>query len=82
MRKLKITVPEEVVKEVDKLISAGVFKSRAGAVREALTQLIDIRRREEIGRQIVEGYKRIPQTDDELRWAEVAGREMVAEEPW
>jgi hypothetical protein len=47
-----------------------------------LERLVDELERERIGRQIVEGYLRVPETDDELRRAEEAGRRLIAEEPW
>lgn len=82
MTQLVARIPDEVVAELDRLVGSGAFESRSDAVREALVQLIDRHRRAEIGRQIVEGYLRIPETEEELRWAEAAGREMVEEEPW
>jgi Arc/MetJ-type ribon-helix-helix transcriptional regulator len=82
MTQIVARIPEEVVQQLDELVSAGTFDSRSDAVREALVQLIDRLRREEIGRQIVEGYKRMPQTDDEFPETEALAREMIEEEPW
>ena len=82
MTQVVTRVPEDVLRELDKLVESGDFESRSDAVREALLQLIDKHRREQIGRQIVEGYKRIPQTDGEVLWAESATRAMIEEEPW
>lgn len=82
MTQLVARVPEDVVKGLDELVASGAYETRSDAVREALVRLIDTHRREEIGRQIVEGYKRIPETEEELRWAEQSGREMIEEEPW
>jgi metal-responsive CopG/Arc/MetJ family transcriptional regulator len=56
--------------------------SRSALIREAIEQHLDAERRAEIGRQIAEGYRRIPETEEEIRWAEESGREMVEEEPW
>lgn len=82
MTQLVARVPDSVLTELDRLVAGGAFESRSDAVRAALEQLIDRHRRAEIGRQIVEGYLRIPETEEELAWAEASGREMVAEEPW
>jgi Arc/MetJ-type ribon-helix-helix transcriptional regulator len=82
MTQLVARVPEGVVQDLDELVASGAYETRSDAVREALVRLIDTHRREEIGRQIVEGYKRIPETEEELRWAEQSGREMIEEEPW
>ena len=67
---------------VDTLIAAGAFANRSEAVRRGLEELVDRLEREQIGRQIVEGYERIPQTEEELAWAEESLREMLDEESW
>ena len=38
--------------------------------------------RERIGREIVEGYRRMPQTEEELAWADESLERMLAEESW
>ena len=78
-------VPDELVDEIDRLVSSGAFESRSDVVREALAQLVDRHRRAEIGRQIVEGYKRIPQTDEEMEELGISDAStiaMIEEEPW
>ena len=67
---------------VDSLVVAGVLSSRSEAVRLALEELVDRLERERIGRQIVEAYRRFPQTEEELAWAEEALEQMLEEEPW
>ena len=42
----------------------------------------DQHRRQLIGEAIVEGYRRVPETDEELQWAEQNARWMISEEPW
>jgi metal-responsive CopG/Arc/MetJ family transcriptional regulator len=56
--------------------------SRSALIREAIEQHLDAERRAEIGRQIVEGYRRIPETEEEMAWAEASAREMLEEESW
>lgn len=82
MTQLVARVPADVVAQLDELVASGLFESRSEAVREAVVQLIDHFRRDQIGRLIAEGYRRIPETEEELRWAEEAGRRMIEEEPW
>ena len=85
MTQLIARVPEDLVDEVDKLVGSGAFESRSDVIREALAQLVDRHRRAEIGRQIVEGYKRMPQTEEEFRetgWSDDDTRAMIEEEPW
>lgn len=73
---------DALAERIDTLVAAGVFESRSEAVRVGLERLVDELERERIGRQIVEGYLRVPETDEELRRAEAAGRRLIAEEPW
>jgi hypothetical protein len=51
-------------------------------VRLGLEELTDRLVRERIGRLIVEGYTRMPQTEEELEGIDEALKQMIAEEPW
>jgi Arc/MetJ-type ribon-helix-helix transcriptional regulator len=75
-------LPDGLLHAVDALVEQGVVASRSDAVRLGLEGLVDRHRRAEIGAAIVEGYRRMPQTDEELAGADAAGRRMIAEEPW
>ncbi len=72
---------EERVKAIDALVASG-RASRAAVIVEAIDKLIADLERERIDREIVEGYTRIPQTDEELEWARSSGRRSIADEPW
>ena len=67
---------------VDALVEAGRFPSRAEALRHAVRVYLEAERRTLIGDAIVDGYRRIPQDDDEIAGAEASARAMIAEEPW
>lgn len=85
MTQLVTRVPQELVDAMDReLIEHGVVANRSEAVRLALERLVDTERRRRIGEQIVEGYQRIPQTDDDefAAWGEASARRMIEEEPW
>jgi len=82
MPQLVTRINDDLATAVDDLVSRGEVPSRSEAVRIALEALIDSRRRARVGRAIVEGYERVPETDEELSWAHEAGRRMIAEEPW
>lgn len=82
MPQLVTRVPAELAAQIDELVAAGVFASRSDAVRRSLEQAIDEHRRRRLGEAIVEGYRRIPPTEDELEGLDAAVREMVEEEPW
>jgi Arc/MetJ-type ribon-helix-helix transcriptional regulator len=70
------------VRQLDALVASGAFATRAEVVRAAVDRLVKTIEEEAIDRAIIEGYTRIPPTEDELRWAEAAARRSIAEEPW
>ena len=82
MAQLVIRIDDELAGAVDELVAAGEVSSRTDAVRIALRRLVEDRRRRSIGQAIVEGYERVPLTDDELGWSDELTGRMVAEEPW
>ena len=51
-------------------------------MRLGLERLIDEHKRRRVGAQIVEGYRRQPQTDEELTGLDEATRALIEEEPW
>lgn len=75
-------IDEEIVRAVDELVEAGVFESRSDAVRQGLAAVMDTHRRTQIGRQIIEGYRTIPETAAEMELADISARAMIAAEPW
>lgn len=82
MAQLVTRIPDALAEQVDRLVEAGVVASRSEAVRLALERLVDRERRRRIGQAIVDGYTRMPQTDEELEWADAGARDMFAEESW
>jgi Arc/MetJ-type ribon-helix-helix transcriptional regulator len=79
---LVIRVDDDLAREIDALVTEGVAASRSDAVRRALRALVDSHRRRRIGEAIVEGYRRQPQTDEEVGWTDEAAIRMIKEEPW
>lgn len=75
-------VPDDLAAAVDELIASGEFGSRSEAVREGLAVIVDRLNRARIGAEVVEGYRRVPQTDEELAGVDEATRRMIEEEPW
>ncbi|WP_420446009.1 ribbon-helix-helix domain-containing protein [Candidatus Poriferisodalis sp.] len=82
MTQLVARIDDELLAEVDELVASGDARSRSDAVRCALEEMIDNRRRRRVGESIAEAYRRIPETPDELRWAAESTKSMIAEEPW
>lgn len=79
---LAARLDEAVVARVDELVRAGRFDSRAEAVRRAVEALVEVERRRQVGEAIADGYRRLPQGDEEVAGAEASARAMIAEEPW
>lgn len=71
-----------IVERVDELVAEGRFTSRADALRHALSTYLAGERRQRMGEAVADGYRRVPQSDDELAGAEASARAMIAEEPW
>ena len=57
-------------------------RSRSALIRDAIDAYLYDEEKARIDREIREGYERIPQTDEEVAWAESSAREAVEEEPW
>jgi len=75
-------IPDALARRIDTLVATGAFTSRSEVVRAGLEALLEQQRREAIGQAIVEGYRRIPQSEDDLGWSDEATAAMIAEEPW
>ncbi len=82
MPQMVTRVDDDLAAAVDRLVEAGVVASRSEAVRLGLEQLVDRRRRQEIGEKIATGYRARPQTDAEVGWADESTVRMISEEPW
>ena len=82
MAQLVTRIPDALAEDLDRLGAEGVVASRSEAVRLGLERLVDRERRRRIGQAIVDGYTRMPQTDDELPWTDEDTRKMIEEEPW
>lgn len=79
---IAVRLPAATAHELDELVRAGDFPTRADAVRAAISRLLEESRRQRIEAAIVEGYLRVPQTDEELAAAEAAAIRSIGEEPW
>ena len=82
MAQIVTRVDDQLMAQLDAFVASGEAESRSDAVRRALEAMIDERRRRLVGKAIAEGYRRVPETDEELRRADENARALVAEEPW
>ncbi len=82
MTQLVTRIDDELLSHLDAMVECGEVGSRSEAVRTALEQMFEERRRRLVAEATIDAYRRMPQTEDELRWADAGAREMIAEEPW
>ena len=64
-----VRLDDELLASLDWLVTRCSYENRAEAIRSALEELARRERSREIGEQIAEGYRRIPQTQEEIDWA-------------
>ncbi len=76
-----VQLNEELLRRLDER-AAREGRSRSSLIREAIETYMVDEARDEISRQIIAGYERIPETDEEMAWAEANVRDMIREEPW
>lgn len=79
---ITVRMSEDRVARLDALVTSGAYATRAEVVRSAVDRLLTQFESEAIDRAIVVGYTRIPQTAEELAWAEESARRSIADEPW
>jgi Arc/MetJ-type ribon-helix-helix transcriptional regulator len=82
MAQIVTRLDDKLVAGLDGLVADGFVASRSEGVRVALEKLVDEQRRRRIGAEIVAGYERCPETDEELAQAERATQALIEEEPW
>lgn len=81
-KKIAVRIPDELVEELKTLVADGEYSTTASAVREAVREFVQRKRREKLDDAIVEGYRRHPSTPGEEAWVDAASRDFLVEEPW
>lgn len=79
---IAVRLTERLRAELDELVDGGLFLTRAQAVRAAIERLIEQEQRRAVGLAIAEGYRRMPQTDEEVQAATATAVRSIHEEPW
>lgn len=78
---VNIRLDDVLLKELDETASErGV--SRPEVVRDVLREWRKRKESERIAEEYRRAYTEFPQTEEELRWADVSARRAIAEEPW
>ncbi len=81
MAKIAISLPDDVLQEVEKERNAS-GETRSEFFRRAVKALLKREREREAVEQYVRAYREKPETEEELAWVESASWEVLAEYPW
>jgi metal-responsive CopG/Arc/MetJ family transcriptional regulator len=76
-----VQLNEELLRRLDER-AAREGRSRSALIRDAIEKYLYDETKAQIDREIVEGYERIPTTEEEMEIAEASMREAIEEEPW
>ncbi len=82
MVQLVTRIDDQLAAHLDDLVDRGEVKSRSDAVRLSLRAFIEQCHRRQVAAEIVEGYRRRPQTPGEVGWSDESTVAMIADEPW
>lgn len=77
---MRVELTDDLLRRLDER-AAREGESRSVLIRKAIETYLDDER-DRITRQIIEGYERMPPTEEEMAIAEASAREAVEEEPW
>lgn len=76
-----VQLTEDLLRRLDER-AAREGRSRSALIRDAIEAYLYDEEKARIDREIVEGYERMPVTDEEMEIAEAGVREDIEEEPW
>jgi Arc/MetJ-type ribon-helix-helix transcriptional regulator len=79
---IAVRIPDSLAESLEDLVHRGRFETKAEAIRTALEDLVEAERRRRIGEAIADGYRRVPQDDEEVAVATAAAIRSIEEEPW
>jgi Arc/MetJ-type ribon-helix-helix transcriptional regulator len=79
---IAVKLSDQVVEELDRLVARGSFGSRSEAVRHAVDALVRSDERQRVAEAFAEGFRRVPDRDEELADATRLALEAIHEEPW
>jgi Arc/MetJ-type ribon-helix-helix transcriptional regulator len=79
---IAVRLPGEMLARLDALVGRGRYANRVSAVRQGIELLLVAEEQRTIDEEIVEGYRRLPQSDAEHAAAVAALRASILEEPW
>ena len=80
-QKIAITIPKTLFREAEKARKEK-GESRSAFIQRAIRTFLQMRKEREAVRRYVEGYRQLPETQQEIKAAEQAAMEILTEEPW
>jgi metal-responsive CopG/Arc/MetJ family transcriptional regulator len=76
-----VQLNDDLLRQLDER-AAKEGRSRSALIRDAIEKYLFDEDKARIDREIIEGYERIPETEEEIAEAYESAREAVEEEPW
>ena len=84
-RPIAVRLPEETLSGLDRLVAEGWYATRSEGIKDALEKLLEAAERQRIDQALVDGYTRMPVTDEELGLVDVHARmssALLDDEDW
>ncbi|MBW3606151.1 MAG: ribbon-helix-helix domain-containing protein [Actinobacteria bacterium] len=79
---IAVKVPDAVLETIDGLVAQGRYDNRSAAVRAALDMLTRHVRDDAIDRAFTDGFRRVPESPQELSDAYRLAIDAIEDEPW
>lgn len=76
-----VQLTQDLLRRLDER-AAREGRSRSALIRDAIEAYLYDEEKARVTREIIEGYERIPPTEEEMAVAEREAREAIREEPW
>ena len=77
-----VRLENALIDDLDWLIGRRDYENRADAIRAAIAHVVRVEREREIDERIIDGYTRIPQTEQELEWSAGRGTPGLSDDDW
>lgn len=79
--KVSITLPKPLLSSIERL-RRRTGETRSGIIQRALDRMLKEQERSARRRQYLDGYARVPETEEEIDAAEAAAVAILSREPW
>lgn len=82
MTQVAVKLPDDLVHEIDQLVSQGYFPSRSSVIRRGLESVVRAHRARVIDEAYAQGYAAIPETEEEIAEATRGAVAAINDEVW